>query len=80
MTDGHGTSTCPQRIDWLVELEPVVARLLERHLGTAREWFPHQYIPWSRGADFEGPLGGSAWRSDQSKLSTAVRSCGRPWC
>ncbi|MFG2664527.1 acyl-ACP desaturase [Streptomyces sp. NPDC048387] len=74
MTDDHGMSVGSGRIDWLVELEPVVARLLERHLGTAREWFPHQYIPWSRGADFEGPLGGSSWQSDQSKLSTAARS------
>ncbi|MBT2493935.1 acyl-ACP desaturase [Streptomyces sp. ISL-96] len=64
----------PGRIDWLVELEPVVARLVDRHLGTVREWFPHQYIPWSRGADFEGPVGGTGWHTSQSKLSTAARS------
>ncbi|MBT2511744.1 acyl-ACP desaturase [Streptomyces sp. ISL-98] len=57
-----------------MELEPVVARLVDRHLGTVREWFPHQYIPWSRGADFEGPLGGTGWHTGQSKLSTAARS------
>jgi len=34
------------------ELEPVVARLLERHDSTATEWFPHEYVPWSRGRDF----------------------------
>lgn len=26
--------------------------LLDRHLGTAKEWFPHEFVPWSRGRDF----------------------------
>jgi acyl-[acyl-carrier-protein] desaturase len=34
------------------ELEPVVAELLDRHDATASEWFPHEYVPWSRGRDF----------------------------
>lgn len=34
------------------DLEPVVARLLDRHDATAVEWFPHEYVPWSRGRDF----------------------------
>lgn len=36
----------------LAELEPRAAELLERHLATAREWFPHLLVPWSRGRDF----------------------------
>ncbi len=36
----------------LHELEPVVANNLDRHLSMAREWFPHDYVPWSRGRDF----------------------------
>ncbi len=37
----------------LRELEPTVERLLERHLTTSREWFPHQHVPYSRGRDFD---------------------------
>ena len=37
----------------LAELEPVAAGLLERHLATSKEWFPHELVPWSRGRDFE---------------------------
>lgn len=36
----------------LTELTPVAARLLDRHLAGAREWFPHELVPWSRGRDF----------------------------
>ncbi len=40
----------------------------------AQEWFPHQYVPWSQGYDFEGPLGGTAWEEGQSALSPTIRS------
>ena len=33
----------------LAELAPVAGALLERHLQTSREWFPHELIPYSRG-------------------------------
>jgi len=36
----------------LAELTPTAAQLLDRHLGTAKEWFPHELVPWSRGRDF----------------------------
>jgi acyl-[acyl-carrier protein] desaturase len=58
----------------LHDLEPVVEANLVRHLGTAREWFPHEYVPWSRGADFDGVLGGTAWAPEQSNLSEAART------
>ena len=38
----------------LHELEPTVESLLERHLATAKEWFPHEYVPWGRGRDGRG--------------------------
>ena len=41
----------------LLDLEPVVEAGLNRHLATAKEWFPHEYVPWSRGLDFDGVLG-----------------------
>ncbi len=30
-----------------------MGRLLERHLATTKEWFPHELVPYSRGRDFE---------------------------
>lgn len=60
--------------DWLTELEPVVANLLDRHLSMAPEWFPHQYVPWGRGRDYDGPLQGMAWQDAQSALDPVARS------
>ncbi len=37
----------------LVELTPVVGQLLERHLGMAKEWFPHELVPYERAGAFE---------------------------
>ena len=36
--------------DLLHELAPEAERLLERHLSTSKEWFPHQLVPWDRAA------------------------------
>ncbi|MEV6020305.1 MULTISPECIES: acyl-ACP desaturase [unclassified Streptomyces] len=58
----------------LRELEPTVAAHLDRHLSMAQEWFPHQYVPWSRGNDFDGPLQGQPWEPEQSHLPAHVRS------
>jgi acyl-[acyl-carrier-protein] desaturase len=57
----------------LMELEPVVANELDRHLATAKEWFPHQYVPWSRGRDYDGPLDGAAWEPEDSDIPAAAR-------
>jgi acyl-[acyl-carrier-protein] desaturase len=57
----------------LGELEPVVAENLDRHLGVAQEWMPHEYVPWSLGRDF-AQLGGEAWSVDQSALSPIART------
>ena len=58
----------------LVDLEPVVERELNRHLATAKEWFPHEYVPWSEGEDFAGPLGGRDWQPDEVRFSDAART------
>jgi acyl-[acyl-carrier-protein] desaturase len=57
----------------LEELEPAVASNLDRHLGMAQEWLPHEWIPWSRGRDFAGE-DGLAWSPEQSSLSEAARA------
>ncbi|HEV7934408.1 MAG TPA: acyl-ACP desaturase [Actinomadura sp.] len=58
----------------LMELEPVVATELDRHLSTAKEWFPHEYVPWSEGRDFDGVLGGEAWSVEDSKVTPEARA------
>ena len=55
----------------LSELEPVVARLLDRHLTQAKEWFPHQLIPYGRGEDFEPDY---EWSAEEATLPAEVRS------
>lgn len=67
------TAPEPTGIDLLSELEQVVAVELDRHLGIAKEWFPHEYVPWSRGRDFDGLLGGEAWRPEESGLTDVGR-------
>lgn len=58
----------------LHELEPVAAKELDRHLAAAKEWMPHEYIPWTEGSNFDGPLGGEAWDVRQSKVSETART------
>ncbi|WP_328460107.1 acyl-ACP desaturase [Actinoplanes sp. NBC_00393] len=58
----------------LLELEPVVASNLDRHLALAKEWFPHEYVPWSEGRTFDGLLGGEPWRPDDSDLPDVART------
>ena len=58
----------------LLELEPVVEANLNRHLSAAKEWFPHAYVPWSEGRDFDGPLDGEAWEVGQSRLDETART------
>jgi acyl-[acyl-carrier-protein] desaturase len=60
-------------MDLLAELEPVVAANLDRHLRAAREWFPHDYVPWSRGRDYAF-LGGADWRPEDSPLDPVAQA------
>jgi acyl-[acyl-carrier-protein] desaturase len=56
---------------FLSELEPTAARLLDRHLAQAKEWFPHQLVPWSQGRDFEP---GWEWSPGDTSIPEEVRS------
>ena len=60
-------------MDLLRELEPVVATNLDRHLSLAKEWHPHDYVPWSRGRDFAF-LGGEDWRPEDSPLDPVAQT------
>ncbi|MFI0928117.1 acyl-ACP desaturase [Streptomyces sp. NPDC021012] len=54
-------------------LEEVVERELDRHLGVFKDWMPHEYVPWSRGRNFDGVLEGEPWSPEQSPLSEVGR-------
>jgi acyl-[acyl-carrier-protein] desaturase len=56
---------------FLEDLEPVTARLLDRHLAQAREWFPHELVPFGRGRDFAPDY---EWSPDEASLPDEVRS------
>jgi Fatty acid desaturase. len=59
----------------LLELEPVVEKEVNRHLTMAKEWFPHEYVPYSEGRTYSGVLGGEGWDRGipRSRLSPATR-------
>jgi acyl-[acyl-carrier-protein] desaturase len=73
-TDSGHTADPADQTALLYELEPVVEANLNRHLSVAKEWFPHAYVPWSEGRDFDGPLGGTPWEPGQSKLDETART------
>ncbi|HKY51946.1 MAG TPA: acyl-ACP desaturase [Candidatus Limnocylindria bacterium] len=54
----------------LAEVEPAVARLLDRHVSVAKEWFPHDYIPYSLGRDYDK----EPWTPDQPRLSGVAQT------
>jgi acyl-[acyl-carrier-protein] desaturase len=57
----------------LKELEPTVEENLDRHLTTARDWMPHEYVPWSEGRNFS-LMDGEEWSVEQSTLSPIART------
>jgi acyl-[acyl-carrier-protein] desaturase len=54
----------------LAEIEPAVAKLIDRHLAVAKEWFPHDYIPYSQGRDFDK----EPWTPDQPRLTGVAQT------
>jgi len=54
-----------------LELEPVVAANLARHLETADEWYAHDYVPFDQGRNFAF-LGGQDWDPTQVTLPREV--------
>jgi acyl-[acyl-carrier-protein] desaturase len=54
----------------LIELEPVVAKLYDRHVGMAQEWFTHDFIPYRLGRDFDK----EPWTPDQPRLTGVAQT------
>jgi acyl-[acyl-carrier-protein] desaturase len=55
----------------LRELGPVAERLYDRHDAAAKEWFPHEMVPWGRGRDFAAD---ECWDPDEVSMPDGVRS------
>jgi len=55
----------------LTELQPKAEELLERHLKTVKEWFPHTFVPWQRGVEMTEDM---EWDPRAFPLPDAVRS------
>jgi len=60
-------------LDLLTQLEPVVEQELNRHITQAKEWFPHDYVPWDEATNF-AHLGGEDWTPEQRRFSEAART------
>ncbi len=54
----------------LNELEPEAGRLYNRHASVAQEWFPHDYIPYRLGRDFDK----EPWTPDQPRLTGVAQT------
>ncbi|HEV2249607.1 MAG TPA: acyl-ACP desaturase [Candidatus Limnocylindria bacterium] len=54
----------------LAEIEPAVGKLVDRHLSVAKEWFPHDYIPYSLGRDYDK----EPWTPDQARLTGVAQT------
>ena len=54
----------------LLELEPEAGRLYDRHAKVAVEWFPHDFIPYRLGRDFDK----EPWTPDQPRLTGVAQT------
>jgi acyl-[acyl-carrier-protein] desaturase len=54
----------------LQELEPEAGRLYDRHAKVAVEWFPHDFIPYRLGRDFDK----EPWTPDQPRLTGVAQT------
>src|SRR5579859_2302462 len=54
----------------LIELTSDAERLLTRHLGVAQDWYPHEYVPYRLGRDFDR----DPWTPDQPRLTGVAQT------
>jgi len=70
MTTQSDPSTEALDREILHQLEPEAERLMARHLQVAQEWFPHDFIPYRLGRDFDK----EPWTPDQPRLSGVAQT------
>ncbi len=61
------------QLELLHELVPVAEDNVNRHMSMAKEWHPHDYVPWDEGRNFAA-LGGVDYEPEQSRLSEVARA------
>ncbi|KOS57915.1 acyl-ACP desaturase [Rhodococcus sp. GXMU-t2271] len=61
------------QLELLRELEPVAEANVNRHLSMAKDWHPHDYVPWDEGRNFAA-MGGVDWEPEQSKLDEVAKA------
>ncbi|MBF6171815.1 acyl-ACP desaturase [Nocardia blacklockiae] len=61
------------QLELLLELEPVAEQNVDRHLSMAKDWHPHDYVPWDEGRNFAA-MGGQDWEPGQSRLGEVARA------
>ena len=64
------TASLADDVALLNELEPEAARLYDRHAKVAQEWFPHDYIPYRLGRDFDK----EPWTPNQPRLTGVAQT------
>lgn len=55
----------------IADLTPTLGRLVDRHLSTTKEWFPHELVPWERG---DAATASHEWDPSRHPVPDAVRS------
>jgi acyl-[acyl-carrier-protein] desaturase len=55
----------------ILELEPVVAENIDRHLNTEKLWFAHDFVPFEQGENFAF-MGGRDWDPSQVTLPKVI--------
>lgn len=61
------------QLELLRELEPVAEANVNRHLSMAKDWHPHDYVPWDEGRNFAA-MGGVDWEPEQSQLGEVAKA------
>ena len=61
------------QLELLQELLPVAEENVNRHISMAKEWHPHDYVPWDEGRNFAA-MGGIDWDPEQSQLDEVAKA------
>ncbi|KAA0021841.1 acyl-ACP desaturase [Antrihabitans cavernicola] len=61
------------QLELLTELLPVAEENVNRHISMAKEWHPHDYVPWDEGRNFAA-MGGEDWDPSQSQLDEVAKA------
>ena len=60
------------QLELLTELQPEAEANLNRHLSMAKDWHPHDYVPWDEGRNFAS-MGGVDWDPDSRGSTRSPR-------